>query len=46
MARAVFEQRYSETILTDNLILLLAKADIPGQRITEKAQVAEAINVY
>ncbi|HAU5545487.1 TPA: acetolactate synthase 2 catalytic subunit [Proteus mirabilis] len=40
-----FEQRYSETILTDNPdFVALAKAfDIPGQRITEKAQVAEAI---
>ncbi|MEQ4988400.1 acetolactate synthase 2 catalytic subunit [Proteus sp. fly-1089] len=40
-----FEQRYSETILTDNPdFVALAKAfDIPGQRITEKAQVADAI---
>ncbi|WP_109410136.1 acetolactate synthase 2 catalytic subunit [Proteus genomosp. 4] len=40
-----FEQRYSETILTDNPdFVALAKAfDIPGQRITEKAQVVDAI---
>lgn len=40
-----FEQRYSETILTDNPdFITLAKAfDIPGQRITEKAQVTDAI---
>lgn len=41
-----FEKRYSETILTDNPdFLTLAQAfDIPGQRITDKAQVSEALD--
>ena len=48
MARAVFEQRYSETILTDNPdFVALAKAfDIPGQRITEKHRLLKQLNVY
>ncbi|MDC9614565.1 acetolactate synthase 2 catalytic subunit [Xenorhabdus khoisanae] len=41
-----FEKRYSETILTDNPdFLTLAQAfDIPGQKITDKAQVSEALD--
>lgn len=40
-----FEQRYSETILTDNpdFVALANAFEIPGQRITEKSQVAGAI---
>lgn len=40
-----FEQRYSETILTDNpdFVALANAFEIPGQRITEKSQVADAI---
>lgn len=40
-----FEQRYSETLLTDNPdFLTLAKAfDIPGQRITTKQQIGPAL---
>ncbi|MBI6549517.1 acetolactate synthase 2 catalytic subunit [Xenorhabdus lircayensis] len=41
-----FEKRYSETILTDNPdFLTLAQAfGIPGQRITDKTQVSEALD--
>ncbi|KMJ45623.1 acetolactate synthase catalytic subunit [Xenorhabdus khoisanae] len=41
-----FEKRYSETILTDNPdFLTLAQAfDIPGRKITDKAQVSEALD--
>ncbi|MDC9587905.1 acetolactate synthase 2 catalytic subunit [Xenorhabdus sp. XENO-10] len=41
-----FDKRYSETILTDNPdFLTLAQAfGIPGQRITDKAQVNEALD--
>ncbi|MDC9581424.1 acetolactate synthase 2 catalytic subunit [Xenorhabdus sp. PR6a] len=42
-----FDKRYSETTLTDNPdFLMLAQAfDIPGQRVTDKAQVDEALDV-
>ncbi|WFQ78765.1 acetolactate synthase 2 catalytic subunit [Xenorhabdus sp. SF857] len=41
-----FDKRYSETILTDNPdFLTLAQAfGIPGQRVTDKAQVDEALD--
>ncbi|WP_118987501.1 acetolactate synthase 2 catalytic subunit [Photorhabdus sp. CRCIA-P01] len=41
-----FDKRYSETTLTDNPdFVTLAKAfDIPGQHITEKSQIDEALN--
>ncbi|OTA20951.1 acetolactate synthase 2 catalytic subunit [Xenorhabdus beddingii] len=41
-----FEKRYSETTLTDNPdFLMLARAfGIPGQRITDKAQLDEALD--
>ncbi|MBE8597332.1 acetolactate synthase 2 catalytic subunit [Xenorhabdus sp. BG5] len=41
-----FDKRYSETILTDNPdFLTLAQAfGIPGQRVTDKAQVNEALD--
>ncbi|MBD2811719.1 acetolactate synthase 2 catalytic subunit [Xenorhabdus sp. Vera] len=41
-----FEERYSETILTDNPdFLTLARAfDIPGQHITDKSQVDDALD--
>ncbi|MBC8947574.1 MULTISPECIES: acetolactate synthase 2 catalytic subunit [Xenorhabdus] len=41
-----FDKRYSETILTDNPdFLTLARAfGIPGQRVTDKAQVDEALD--
>ncbi|MBD2783146.1 acetolactate synthase 2 catalytic subunit [Xenorhabdus sp. DI] len=41
-----FDKRYSETTLTDNPdFLMLAQAfDIPGQRVTDKAQVDEALD--
>ncbi|CAQ86253.1 MULTISPECIES: acetolactate synthase 2 catalytic subunit [Photorhabdus] len=43
-----FDKRYSETILTDNPdFVALAKAfDIPGQHITEKSQVDEALDTF
>ncbi|MCW7764493.1 acetolactate synthase 2 catalytic subunit [Photorhabdus luminescens] len=41
-----FDKRYSETTLTDNPdFVTLAKAfDIPGQHITDKSQIDEALN--
>ncbi|MFD0708728.1 acetolactate synthase 2 catalytic subunit [Photorhabdus akhurstii] len=41
-----FDKRYSETTLTDNPdFVTLAKAfDIPGQHITDKSQINEALN--
>ncbi|KLN97977.1 acetolactate synthase 2 catalytic subunit [Moellerella wisconsensis] len=41
-----FEQRYSETILTDNpdFITLASAFEIPGRRITTKSEVAAALD--
>ncbi|MDX7988998.1 acetolactate synthase 2 catalytic subunit [Xenorhabdus sp. 12] len=41
-----FEKRYSETILTDNpdFIALAQAFDIPGQHITDKSQVDDALD--
>lgn len=41
-----FEQRYSETILTDNpdFVALAAAFDIPGRRITTKSEVDAALD--
>lgn len=41
-----FEQRYSETILTDNpdFVMLASAFDIPGRRISQKSEVEGALN--
>lgn len=46
MAGTVFEQRYSETILTDNpdFVALASAFGIKGQRITDKSEVNAALD--